>query len=1377
MFSIALASFLAVSASSRIVSDLLRDDPRIGFSAKGGHLLPREAKAFQVDVRAIEVVEWRVRPIDPEMFRPSREKSVRSQGDDEGSEVEGSERWNDESESVDDVVDDGIPRKWIHRGRARRPSGALSSWSFLLDLDSLRRLNPGRFLQLEVVGAPKDLLPAIDSSVCDSVRIGDVFQVSGLGLYATLLGSDSMDVLAVDLESYRPWPGVVVRPVGESRRLFRTGRGGSLRLARTQETSHWIGLAGKGDVAVLVTEEDSPWGQHLEVGLQLDGQQGERLWKKGVRVHPYLLRGVHAPGDTVVAGFLVRGPGGSIPSSAAFKTRLCHRGNCLDSIELVAGKRGHVQWRTVLPENAPTGAWSIEVSEDAEPEMVGFRVEVFQSPRLGLGARILAKQDDSGKCLLELSGRWLSGRPASGKPFQAELRRFGPQIPESSWTVEGRLDAKGSALVALVCDSMVAATRWGLRLSVEEAAGRKTRESFDHLYFPVQPEEGSKSPATSVEKDREGWGRYRYPEEISPTRIRVGEIARTRWEAASDGLALLQVVQGDRILRQRVERVRRGRQIWSERSDSTWTPFVHLVVSVLGEGGDHARWVRADGRTLNVLPRESPMRFSMETDSVFAPKSTARVTLRNGSRRTASVVVSAVDEGILSLDGFRPDVPLDWFSVMERLDMSWWDGLGRRHRPYSRWTQQECRTTDGLLGDGGDGEMGRMALGAGESGNSFAYRRRLAAKDSSRSVSIRRFAWSSRVLDLPPGETIVEFPVGEYTGALRIFAMAISGMEASLLETSTPVRHPVELKLTAPMAVSPGDTFEVAATALVGAARDVSVDISAENLSILDGMSNQPVRPDSSGDLERRARLVAPDSTGDALVVASAVSGGASSRDHEVVRIADDRSLVSLSTFGRADRENSIRLSLGAVFLPGSSPARLELSSGPVVGLDKIWKSLLAYPHGCLEQTLSTAFPQLFLDRLFPQMSAKERDSAAMHVRKAVAKMENFQKSVGLMSLWPNDGDFHPWGSVWALDFLQEVGRSDSSIGRATLERLQDALRKVNLNVPFEEAYRLALLDSADSRVTASIGRSLDSLLALDQDGAMPWMLARAARRQGLSSRRWLDSAHARIPLLSGWSRMGMESSVSARAMALEAAVVLGDSAVVGRLVDSVARDIASSEWLSTRDMGTQLRALALSGWTRKVDTSLRPSVSWDGWNWRTVDLDAGRTVLEVPLAVDTVHVRVEGSKRMVGALLHRSGRIAFRGGRPSGGLSLDVLHMPDSVLREGQEDSVVFLARNGTSSTQDDVAATLWMPGGWQVPLDATEGLRARFREADIRSDRVSMHFRLEVGQARLIVVPVSARNAGNYRGAALHLEALYDASLYDAWEGGRVRVETAAP
>jgi uncharacterized protein YfaS (alpha-2-macroglobulin family) len=1393
----------------RIVPDVLRQDPRIQILARGGHLLPRDAKTLTIQVQSMEKVRWQVRPLDPRTWVPQ---------DMEGSsEVYSSTREEFEPDveegagdedlmaamglgAEDDLALAGAPKRvWPHQGKVSRPRDSLTTWTFRLNLDSLARLLPGKLVSVKVSAAPRDFLPYIDTSVCDTAHVEEAFLVSRLGLFGTALGSDSVEILAVDLDKNRPWTGVSVRGSGKSSSIQRTGPDGTVRLATKGSDRFWLGTAEGREVAVLSMNSQATWTRQLPVGLQMGDKRGGEVFTNGVRTFPYIVRGIHSPGDTVVVGCLVRAPGGGIPQGHRLAFQLCHGEDCTDSVRLKVGPDGHVQWRTRLSKDAMTGQWEVVVQSGHNRSTVSLRVEELRPPRMKISILPMVMDTSRGTWGVEFSGTWLSGRPVEGSSFQARIRwsEFSPASAKGSGdtTIAGTFDATGRFFFQRD-SSTGSGLSWIANLSAQEAGGHRVEQELrGTLKTRTQKPDSvikkldkpARSPMAILENIPEKAG-YAFPEEVSPTDLSQGDTARIRWEAFEPGLALRQVVQGDRILSQSFQNVRRGLQVWKEPVDSTWVPRAHMVVSFLAATASGTSWVRANGRTFEIQPRDSSLDITILPDSVFHPRSAGEVVVRNSSKLTGSMVVSAVDEGILMIDDHRIGDPSGWFEDPEKLSVSWWDGLGRCGSPYFHEENQNCSTTDGLLGEGrmsgiggiGSGSGGRSGFGAGSGGR----------RGPRTFLEANPMAWVSRVLALVPGDQTVTVPVGAYTGSLRISVVAVSGMRANVADTFVPVRSAQELKISGPLVVSPGDTFEVITTLLATPGSTSHLELAMDGPA----KSTEPLlwteRMEQRTRADHRTTLIAG-STGSIRAQAQAARDGDTSIVPLAVEVKDDRNVSTETLQQKGHRNNDSVQNMSSEFLQptgngqemtfvldkrfhlDSLSVRLEATTKNVLGMDRRLRELIGYPHGCLEQTLSRAIPQLYLAELFPEMSGQDRNDARGFVKAAVVKLRTFQQPSGLLSLWPYESTPHEWGSLWALDFLQEYHRRFPNEDHSLRDALQTALDKTHFNDPLHEAYRLALRSSSRSGKAIST-RDFDTLSAKDLPANSRWMLSRAWLRAGNKTRAKQEVEKAQSMVDNTPWRSGMGSSARDRALALETLTELGDVPRADSVVTLVAKDLASTGWSSTHELGAQFRALA-KALGAGAGTPTRDSVlivRWDNSGWKQIPLAKGRASMNLPKQSDTVKIRFPNSTSRLSAEVVRHGRLVNPLARRDSGLVLRMDSIPNQPLREGRSFHVQMSAYNRTGKILTDLATTLWLPGGWGVPREQLLALRKEFRHVDIRADRVVFHFDLDAGANRLIRIPLVALQAGSYRGPEVHFEALYDGALFAGWKGDRVKI-----
>ena len=60
---------------------------------------------------------------------------------------------------------------------------------------------------------------------------------------------------------------------------------------------------------------------------------------------------------------------------------------------------------------------------------------------------------------------------------------------------------------------------------------------------------------------------------------------------------------------------------------------------------------------------------------------------------------------------------------------------------------------------------------------------------------------------------------------------------------------------------------------------------------------------------------------------------------------------------------------------------------------------LIRYPHGCVEQTTSSVFPQLFLADIF-DLNSKKKKEIQSNIENGINRLSHFQQTNGGMSYW-----------------------------------------------------------------------------------------------------------------------------------------------------------------------------------------------------------------------------------------------------------------------------------------------------------------------------------------------------------------------------------------
>ena len=106
--------------------------------------------------------------------------------------------------------------------------------------------------------------------------------------------------------------------------------------------------------------------------------------------------------------------------------------------------------------------------------------------------------------------------------------------------------------------------------------------------------------------------------------------------------------------------------------------------------------------------------------------------------------------------------------------------------------------------------------------------------------------------------------------------------------------------------------------------------------------------------------------------------------------------------------------------VPGTNKVLLEFSSLPAMDFNARMQYLIQYPHGCVEQTTSSVFPQLYLNDIF-DLSKDKISRIQSNIQKGIDRLAHFQTSSGGFSYWQGQQTDNDWGSSYAGHFLLEA--------------------------------------------------------------------------------------------------------------------------------------------------------------------------------------------------------------------------------------------------------------------------------------------------------------------------------------------------------------------
>ena len=855
--------------------------------------------------------------------------------------------------------------------------------------------------------------------------------------------------------------------------------------------------------------------------------------------------------------------------------------------------------------------------------------------------------------------------------------------------------------------------------------------------------------------------------------VEPGQPIEIRFPGPEKGKALVQVMRGRRILSQDWISTSSPETVWKGEATPEMEPGVYVQVTILQPYPPPSdRPLRLWG-VLPVVVRDPASRLEpvVTTAQEWRPSSVQKVHVSEKSGRAMRTWLAVVDEGLLDLTGHPTPDPWSRFHARTALAVQGWDLFDE---VADAWSGR----VDRLFTVGGD-EEGRAKEGA--------------AKDN----PFVPMVVVKGPFQVPKGGLDVEIPVPRYTGSVRVMAVSVAGTAYGRAEKAIPVKSPVMALATVPRALGPGDTATIPVTIFSDRPGSVSVRLQTRGGISPAGPATATANFAKAGDQVVRFRVAAGADLGTATVSVQAAApyGRADQEAAFPVRLPGEP--VSRTVDGVVRPGSSWTGSLPPFGIGASRGARLELSGTGVLGIENRLQDLIRYPHGCLEQTTSAAFPQLFLQKLLPEAAPARLKEAEANVDAALEKLPRFQTPSGAFSLWPGEPTPYEWGTLWAGRFLilsRIAGHAPPPVlYDHFLSHLSDAAVRWSPGAYAVSDDTLAQVERLD--LLALAGKPelplMNRLRAAPLPALARWVLAAAYTSAGRSDAAadLAKQAAATVPDvprgLGGW----LHSPLRDRALQLEAMVRAGASDRTQDLFQEVRHYLADGNiWLSTQEAGTAL--WALSAWLGGAGTSQGVDARWRlaGGAWTNAKSEKG--TLSIPLSPDfsgEIEVQALGKSAVSALLVRRAVEDPAATPVRANGLAVSVSYrkstgepVDPSELAQGQDFVVEARLQNTSDRRLENLALIQVFPGGWELRNENLEGAQAaagtsaggHVQRTEFRDDRAVHYLSLERGGSLVVAIGARAAYEGAYDRPGAQVSAMYDQRISATAPGGRTRI-----
>ncbi|MBJ6117940.1 alpha-2-macroglobulin family protein [Pontibacter sp. BT310] len=537
----------------------------------------------------------------------------------------------------------------------------------------------------------------------------------------------------------------------------------------------------------------------------------------------------------------------------------------------------------------------------------------------------------------------------------------------------------------------------------------------------------------------------------------------------------------------------------------------------------------------------------------------------------AEVTLAVVDEGILQLKDYKTPDPHGYFYQKRALETESYD--------LYPFLFPELSSRSSVGGDGYDLEKRINPL-------------------TSKRVKLVSL-WSGHLKTNSNGEAIVKVKIPEFSGAVRVMAVAYKGSAFGSSEKMMRVSDPVVISTALPRFVSPKDTLLVPVTLSNTTAKKATASstVSVTGPLRIVGSSAKSTTINPNSEAQVIYKLVATPTIGQAKVTVNVNALGEKFSSNTDITVRPTSPLSKITEAGTIKDGETTEIKLANDFIPSSVSSKLIVSNSPLAQFTDDITFLLRYPHGCLEQTTSTAFPLLYFTDLAKslQQTGKNRTYNPNYlVQEAITKIELMQQYDGGFTYWPGAENTDWWSSTYATHFLLEAKKAGYPVTQQVLDkaltylqrkvkgkgmeeyRYYNASRKVKSKyiASRETAYSLYVLSIAGKPDWATMNyyKAKPELVSLDSRYLLASAFALNGRRESFSQilpRSFAGETSLRALDGSFYSPM-RDMAISLNSL-IEADP---ENSQVTTLARHLSEELSSSRWYNTQERAFALMAL-----------------------------------------------------------------------------------------------------------------------------------------------------------------------------------------------------------
>lgn len=862
-----------------------------------------------------------------------------------------------------------------------------------------------------------------------------------------------------------------------------------------------------------------------------------------------------------------------------------------------------------------------------------------------------------------------------------------------------------------------------------------------------------------------------------------GESVTLKYPSFNTAKVLISIEQGDRIIDQFWKNISPNNREIILNPDDRWTPnvYIHSTLIQAYEQEENNRPLRM----YSILPLQvnlfkKRLEAKLEVNEKVETGVPFYLKVSEKSKKSMEYTLAVVDEGLLNITGFQTPDPEAHFNSKIALRVNTWD-------IYSALIKKYHGDLSGILSIGGDD----------------AYVADVQA-DFNRFKSVVKFFGPFK---LDPGEVQKhEMTADNFIGELRVMLIACNDIHFGMEEKKLSVRSPIMLQTQFPRALNVTDQFNLPVTVFkdelgINKAR-VEAKVKTGKIEILNNNLEVDLRnkDQNLGVLSIEVK----DEPGTEHLELTARANGKSMKEETQIFVNFPKSYQSVYKTLSINKGQEQSFRFNPKGYENYVKYKIKVSGVKLPDFTSYAEDLIEYPYGCLEQTVSKGFSQLFLDEIL-QLSPEQKQNQVLNVQSTLTKLQSFQDADGSFYQWPGSRYYHAWSESYLGYFLAETKDAGFRVPermlddwqRAQTERANQWVMPTSSNEYVQEseemvqAFRLFVLAKTGSPVLGAMNRFVQGMTSNTMNN---WLLAGSYALAGYDNKaeelmnkaiEWSKNYQGRY---SHYTYGGHERNL---ALIVDILYSLGNQHdLLQKYYFNLIDKLNERRWAST-----QTKAFSFLAATRFLDGN---KANFNGEISFSIDVNGNKKELRTNAMKTQVFefsdeynggtfrfenlgdalVYLDFVQRYLPKNLYeepKNSELSILATIEGKSLSSE---KPNITVNQGDEISFYVEVGNETSLALNDLALNVKMPSGFEllnprIFKTVLTGKDSSFDYQDYKDDRVYTFFSLEAGRTKKFYFKAKAAFQGDFYLPSVRCEHMYNGDVFAETYSGRLKIQ----